>query len=416
MKIQYFSLLLVSSVALARPTPPTSNMGLDRRTLIGDEFAVNNQVDNSQGKRVFRVDHVGDSSIHKGLLYDLVDGPSLAYSKDNDNGFDFRRRSLLSNLFGGDSMTISNENDNSKNTMTKNEHGNHYTQITRVHKNQQISNDDDDDEDNGMISDEFFDKRAIVPNDSDASNSELDRRGLLWGGDSTTINNVNDNSKHTQTMNVHHNQDIFITKLHKSQSTSQRPRRRQPHRGDTAIPKDFFDRRSANDNNTPKQMDRRSLLGDLFGGGKSMSINNVNDNSQTKKTLNSYGNRNTQLTRIHKSTRQRNTPYKTDSFFDKRGLLFGGDSTVINNVNDNSQTKKTLNSHGNRNTRLTRVYQKTNRSGSGFFDKRSLPIKNDEVMAVVATQDVEVVSADHNVQEKREVEEEKNLRLVEDAF
>ncbi|KAF8945545.1 hypothetical protein BGZ47_002437 [Haplosporangium gracile] len=369
MKIQFISLLLVASVAMSRPLPssPSSNAALDRRTLIGDEYAVTNQVDNSHGKKTLRVDHNGNSSVRKGFLYDLVD-PSRYTVENDDTVFQFRRRSLLGGLFGGDSMSISNENDNSKHTQTKNEYDNRYTTITKIHKNQKHSNDDDEDE-YDMSPESFFDKRNA--DTTTPSSASLDRRGLLLGGESTTINNVNDNSKHTQTMNVHNNRDTTITKLHNhQQSASSRRRHHGPRRGDAPIPKSFFDRRD--DNNESHGIDRRSLLGDLFGGN-SMSISNVNDNSQTKKTLNSHGNRNTRITKIHKTTKSSHgDDSNSESFFDKRGLLFGGESMVINNENDNSQTKKTLNSHGNRNTRLTRIHKSSHGSdsGSNFFNKR----------------------------------------------
>ncbi|KAF9133615.1 hypothetical protein BGW39_009343 [Mortierella sp. 14UC] len=335
MKTQFISLLLVASIALARPIPlssssPDSNLALDRRTLIGDEYTFSNQVDNSQGKKIFRVGHSGDSSVHKGLPSDLIEPVTSASRNDDNDDFQFRRRGLLSDMFGGNSMDISNENDNSKHTQTKNEHDNRYTTVTKIHK-EQISNDDDDDEDD-MSPDSFFDKR------DDNTPLALDRRGFLFGGDSTTISNVNDNSKHTQTMNIHNNRDTSISqKVHKHQSAS------RPHRGDTAIPKAFFNRRGDDNNNNSDNMDRRSLLSDLFGGN-SMSINNVNDNSQTKKTFNSHGNRNT---RINKSTRIHRDSGSSRDFFDKRSLLFSSDSTTITNQNDNSQNKKTLNAHHN---------------------------------------------------------------------
>ncbi|KAG0289789.1 hypothetical protein BGZ96_006699 [Linnemannia gamsii] len=410
MKIQFISLLFVASVAMSRPVSLSSssfNAALDRRTLIGDEYAVNNQVDNSRGKKIYRVDHNGDSSVHKGFLNDLVD--SSHNNEADDTDFQFRRRSLLGDLFGGNSMSISNENDNSKYTQTKNEHDNRYATITKIHKDkQQLSNDDEEDD---MSPDSFFDKRGDNNDHSaTASASSLDRRGLLFGGDSTTINNVNDNSKHTQTMNVHHNRDTAITKIHKHQSNT---RGRTTRRGDaTTIPKGFFD--------------RRSLLGDLFGGN-SMSISNVNDNSQTKKTLNSHGNRNTHITKIHKTTKSnRDSNSDSDSessFFDKRGLLFGGDSMVINNQNDNSQTKKTLNSHGNRNTRLTHIH-KSSRNGSGsgsnFFDKRGLLFGDDSTVITnqnVNSQNKKTFNSHHNRHNNfDEATVEKNMRVVEDGF
>ncbi|KAF9149867.1 hypothetical protein BG015_008300 [Linnemannia schmuckeri] len=419
MKIQFISLLLVASVAMSRPFPSSlsSNAALDRRTLIGDEYAVSNQVDNSYGKKILRVDHNGDS-VHKGLLYDLID-PSRNAVDNDDTAFQFRRRSLLGDLFGGDSMSISNQNDNSKHTQTKNEHDNRYTTITKIHKDQEISNDNDDDEDD-MLPESFFDKR-----DADittATSASLDRRGLLFGGESTTINNVNDNSKHTQTMNVHNNRDTTITKLHNhQQSASSRRRRHGPRRGDATIPKGFFDRRD--DNSEPHDMDRRSLLGDLFDG-KSMSISNVNDNSQTKKTLNSHGNRNTHITKIHKTTKSTHGDDSgSGSFFDKRGLLFGGESMVINNENDNSQTKKTLNSHGNRNTRLTRIHKSSHGSdsSSNFFDKRGL-LFGDQSTTITNqndnSQNKKTLNSHHNHNHNNfdETSVEKNMHVVEDGF
>ncbi|KAF9341111.1 hypothetical protein BGZ91_010890 [Linnemannia elongata] len=412
MKIQFISLLLVASVAMSRPVPfstTTTNVALDRRTLIGDEYAVNNQVDNSRGKKTVRVDHNGDSSIHKGLLYDLID-PSRSGADDTDGDFQFRRRSLLGDLFGGNSMSISNENDNSKHTQTKNEHDNQYTTVNKIHEEQNLN--DDEDEEDSMSPDSFFDKRGNGDEHGTASAS-FDRRGL-FGGDSTTINNVNDNSKHTQTMNVHHNRDTSITKLHKHQQSS-RPR---PRRGDATIPKGFFDRRSDESND----MNRRSLLGDLFGGN-SMSINNVNDNSQTKKTLNSHGNRNTHITKIHKTTnsRHRDEDNNSDSnagFFDKRGLLFGSDEMVINNENDNSQTKKTLNSHGNRHARITRIH-KSSSHGSNFFGKRGLLFGDKSTVITNQndnSQNKKTLNSYHNRNSFDEVTVEKNMRVVEDGF
>ncbi|KAF9146860.1 hypothetical protein BGX30_005070 [Mortierella sp. GBA39] len=419
MKIQFISLLLVASVALSRPVPfstttTTTNAALDRRTLIGDEYTVTNQVDNSRGKKTFRVDHNGDSSVHKGLINDLADS-SRSRADDTDEDFQLRRRSLLGDLFGGNSMSINNENDNSKHTQTKNEHDNRYTTITKIHKEQ--NSNDDEDEDDSMSPDSFFDKRS---NDDEygTASASVNRRGL-FGGDSTTINNVNDNSKHTQTMNVHNNRDTTITKLHKQQQSS----RHRPRRGDATIPKGFFDRRSDESND----MNRRSLLGDLFGGN-SMSISNVNDNSQTKKTLNSHGNRNTRITKIHKTTNSRHRDDDNDSdsdasFFDKRGLLFGGDDMVINNENDNSQTKKTLNSHGNRHTRITRIHKSSHGSGSGsgsnFFDKRGLLFGDKSTVITNQndnSQNKKTLNSHHNRNNIDEATVEKNMPAVEDGF
>ena len=253
----------------------------------------------------------------------------------------------------------------------------------------------------------FFDKRGNDDEHGTVSAS-LDSRGL-FGGDSTTINNVNDNSKHMQTMNVHHNRDITIIKPHKHQQSS----RHRPPRGNTTIPKGFFN--------------RRSLLSDLFGGN-SISINNVNDNSQTKKALNSHGNRNTQITKIHKTT---NSPHRDDdndldsdaSFFDKRGLLFGSDEMVINNENDNSQTKKTLNSHGNRHTRITRIHKSSHGAGSAsgwnFFDKRGLLFGDKSTVITNQndnSQNKKTFNSHHNRNNFDEATVEKSMRVVVDGF
>ncbi|KAF9088395.1 hypothetical protein BGX23_007391 [Mortierella sp. AD031] len=423
MKTQFISLLLVASVALARPvrvsddTASASASNMARRTLIGDEYDISNQVDNSRGKKIFRVDHNGDSSVHKCLLYDLVE-PAR---NDDDNGgedddFQFKRRSLLGDLLGGgDSMTISNENDNSKHTQTMNEHGNRHTTITKIHNEQQLSQDDDEDEDEDF--DSFFDKRASSPSAAPAS-ALLDRRGLLFGGDSTSISNYNDNSQHRQTVNIHNSRDTTINKvLHKQSGGARHPRRRHGlRRGDAIISKGFYDRRDDDNNSiteestpTPSHssenaMERRSLLDDLLGGS-STSISNTNDNSQTKKILTSHGNRNTHITKkIHKS--------RHGHGFDKRGLLFGGDSMVISNTNDNSQTKKTFNSHGNRNTYITKKIHKS-RHG---FDKRGLLFGGSRTSISNIndnSQNKQILNSHNNV-DKTIIE--KNMRVVEDGF
>ncbi|KAF9100809.1 hypothetical protein BGX29_006234 [Mortierella sp. GBA35] len=148
MKIHFLSLLLVATTALASSgtdgaNPATSHP--ERRTLLGDESSYRNQVDNSRGKQVFRVDHIGDSSVRKGLL--LYD--------------DLQRRSLLGDLLGGgDSTSIENYNDNSKHTKTYNSHGNKSKKITKVvtkdsSRGRRRGGDDDDDD----FQDSWFDKR-----------------------------------------------------------------------------------------------------------------------------------------------------------------------------------------------------------------------------------------------------------------
>ncbi|KAF9096958.1 hypothetical protein BGX23_010134 [Mortierella sp. AD031] len=189
MKIHFLSLLLVATTALASSgtdgaNPATSHP--ERRTLLGDESSYRNQVDNSRGKQVFRVDHIGDSSVRKGLL--LYD--------------DLQRRSLLGDLLGGgDSTSIENYNDNSKHSKTMNSHGNTHTTITKIHKAKGSSETAD-----RWNPHDFFDHRA-------EESILLNRRGLLWGGSATTISNVNDNSKHTKTYNSHGNKSKKITKV-----------------------------------------------------------------------------------------------------------------------------------------------------------------------------------------------------------
>ncbi|KAF9279573.1 hypothetical protein BGZ74_002811, partial [Mortierella antarctica] len=264
MKIQAISLFLVATSALAQmnsmeqaPSPSIRTTApLDRRTLIGDEYTVTNQVDNSRGKQTFSIDHNGDSSVHKGLLYDLVD-PS---SSSSETGSRFFRRSLLGDLFGGDRTTIENVNDNSQHRQTMNSHGNKNIRVAKTEKKYGSSK-----------AKGFFDRRDVHM-DKEEEKEQVAKRSLLgdlFGGDSTSISNVNDNSKHTQTMNSHGNKNVQITKkIHREQNMA--------HHGDMS-PETFFD--------------KRSLLGDLFGGD-STSISNVNDNSKHSQTMNSHGNKN----------------------------------------------------------------------------------------------------------------------------
>ncbi|KAG0018486.1 hypothetical protein BGZ81_010204 [Podila clonocystis] len=346
MKIQIISLLAVATSALAQmrlmeqaPSVHSSTFipgtaPLYRRTLVGDEYTVTNQVDNSRGKQTFSIDHNGDSSTHKGLLYDLVD-PS---SSSSETGSRFFRRSLLSDLFGGDSTSISNVNDNSKHTQTMNSHGNKNVKITKIHKQQETGY-------RGEMSPEaFFDKRDLTTQSDDDDISKRSLLGDLFGGDSTSISNVNDNSKHSQTMNSHGNKNVQITKkIHKEQHTG--------GHGDIS-PEAFFN--------------KRSLLGDIVGSDSTM-VSNVNDNSKHSQTMNSHGNRHSSETLIHKEVRDPEgniAATKDTQILARRGLLFGGKRTSISNVNDNSQSTKTLNSHGN--TDVSKSYTDyRSRSGRG---------------------------------------------------
>ncbi|KAI9235866.1 MAG: hypothetical protein BYD32DRAFT_437966 [Podila humilis] len=356
---------------------PTYTTPLSRRTLIGDEYTVNNQVDNSRGKQTFSIDHNGDSSVHKGLLYDLVD-PSSRSGTETDRFF---RRSLLGDLLGGSRTTIENVNDNSQHRQTMNSHGNKNVRVSKT------------EEKYGSPKSKGFFERDLTGEDNVAE--EVAKRSLLgglFGGDSTSISNVNDNSKHSQTMNSHDNKNVRITKVHKEQNTG--------YLGEMS-PENFFDRRDLAQDQDQSQdnISKRSLLGGLFGGD-STSISNVNDNSKHSQTMNSHGNKNVRITKVHK---EQNTGYlgemSPENFFDRRDLaqdqdqsqdniskrsllggLFGGDSTSISNVNDNSKHTQTMNSHGNKNIQhTTNIHKEQTMPGRGnhgmsptFFDKRSL--------------------------------------------
>ncbi|KAG0002635.1 hypothetical protein BGZ80_005939 [Entomortierella chlamydospora] len=237
-----------------------------------------------------------------------------------------------------------------------------------------------------------------APMDQASASSELAQRSLLgdlFGGDSTSISNVDDNSKHTQTMNQHGNKHITITETFKEtrggeeffdrrdlarvsseEGNGNAPlaRRGLLFGGDPmsiSNPKDepawkqgfvdhekdcssnsssshqkkmtrtttrFFDRRDllAENEESGPGIERRSLFGDLFGCS-GMTINNVNDNSQTMKIYNSHGNKNVRINSwVHKNIRD-----------NKRGLLSEWKTMSISNENDNSKETKTFNSRGN---------------------------------------------------------------------
>ncbi|KAF8926584.1 hypothetical protein BGZ52_005436 [Haplosporangium bisporale] len=357
MKIQVISLLLVATSAMAQMNSmesapsvqslPTYTTPLSRRTLIGDEYTVNNQVDNSRGKQTFSIDHNGDSSVHKGLLYDLVD-PSSRSGTETDRFF---RRSLLGDLLGGSRTTIENVNDNSQHRQTMNSHGNKNIRVSKT------------EEKYGSPKSKGFFERDLTGEDNVAE--EVAKRSLLgglFGGDSTSISNVNDNSKHSQTMNSHGNKNVRITKVHKEQNTG--------YLGEMS-PENFFDRRDLAQDQDQSQdnISKRSLLGGLFGGD-STSISNVNDNSKHTQTMNSHGNKNIQhSTNIHKEQTMpgRGNHGMSPTFFDKRSLLgdlVGTSDTSISNVNDNSKHTQKMNSHGNRYSSETRIHKEvTNSAG-----------------------------------------------------
>ncbi|KAF9106690.1 hypothetical protein BGX27_009055 [Mortierella sp. AM989] len=246
-----------------------------------------------------------------------------------DNSFQFKRRSLLGDLFGGDSTSISNINDNSKHTQTMNHHGNKHTTITKVHKESRGGC-----ESSEMSPEEFFDKRDFTHISEkgiiERQDTPLARHGLLFGGNSMSISNVNDNSQHTQTMNQHSNKALTINNKTYSQTAPIRGKNEDSMAS-------FFDRRYlAHREEGKPEVERRSLFGGLFGGSGT-TISNVNDNSQTKKTYNSHGNKDVHInSKVNKTVRNK-----------ERGLLFGGDTMNISNENHNGKETKIFNSHSN---------------------------------------------------------------------
>lgn len=69
----------------------SSSAQLIQRSLTGNDYTIQNQLDNSEGKHAFRIDH-SENDVRKGLLYDLVDKNEIG----QDGGFELKRRSLLS--------------------------------------------------------------------------------------------------------------------------------------------------------------------------------------------------------------------------------------------------------------------------------------------------------------------------------
>ncbi|KAG0254247.1 hypothetical protein BG011_005872 [Mortierella polycephala] len=323
----------------ASESAPVPNSKNEHRALIGDDSSYINQMDNSQGKQVYRVGHNGDSSVQASLFRGR-----------------FERRGLLGNLLGGggDRTSIQNVNDNSQHSQTMNSHGNKHTTITKVHEKAQEHGDRRGRD--SMSADRFFDRRDLTETDK-SNGQDLERRGLLGGGDRTVIENVNDNSVNKQTMNSHGNSHTTITKVH-SESIGDE---------DDIDSSMFFDRRNLLEednavNEASEPMERRGLL----FGGDSMVISNQNDNSKTTKTYNSHHNKDTEIVKVkHKSKYNKRSTQDHDGEMERRGLLFGGDSTVINNQNDNSKTTKTYNSHHNKDTEIVKVKHKSK------YNKRS---------------------------------------------
>ncbi|KAF9977522.1 hypothetical protein BGZ73_005793 [Actinomortierella ambigua] len=215
--------------------------------------------------------------------------------------------------------------------------------------------------------------------DSDYDNDDRFLRRSLLGGllgsERTSVENINDNSEHKETVNEHHNKDI--KKIHTTEG-----RRRHHHRheyDDHLASGDFYDRRS-----DEPQLERRGLLGGLLGDSRT-SISNVNDNSKSTKTYNSHGNtykedirhrtylggrrhrkRDDEEVDLDEEEKEEEEEEETvtqleaeedegDEYEEadmgvkkeRRGLLLGDSSTSISNVNDNSKTTKNYNSHNN---------------------------------------------------------------------
>ncbi|KAF9290512.1 hypothetical protein BGZ68_006886 [Mortierella alpina] len=345
MKYQTLSLFIVASMALAQlraaesapMSTPTPGDSLDRRTLIGDEMNYSSHVDNSRGKKVYRIDHNGDdSSIRKGLIYDFIE-----------------RRSLLGDLLGGgDRMNIENVNDNSQHRQTMNSHGNKHTTIKKIHKKtrgRRHRRNDEDRSAEGISAKEFFDRRDLGDKDVEIKPATLERRSLLGdllGSDSTRIENVNDNSLHREATKSHGNSHTSITKIHSENEDN-----------DVMDPFEFFERRDLQEESQESTaLNRRGLL----WGGDSTTISNVNDNSKTTKTYKSHHNKDTHISKA-KYIKRSETEKEVDKDLERRGLLFGGDSMVISNQNDNSKTTKTYNSHGNKYKKITTIKDKSRR-------------------------------------------------------
>ncbi|GJJ75743.1 hypothetical protein EMPS_08101 [Entomortierella parvispora] len=443
MKFQSLSLLLVASAALAQlqalEAAPIqldgNNVDVDRRTLIGDETTVNNMVDNSVGKKTYRVDHNGNSETRNGLfvdgglldkrfdsdvdtesisqaparrslLGDLFGGDSTTISNVNDNSQHAQtmnqhgnrktqinkvnkkktidRRSLLGDLFGGDSTSIENINDNSQHKKAINQHGNVHTSITQIHKASRDGHKEDDD----MAPEDFFERRDYLQQETEnaASKLNLGRRGLLWGGQSTSISNVNDNSKTTKTYKSYGNKNTRVSKVYQYRESGHRHQ-----------PGNFEKRATVEDFGKP-QVERRVLL----FGGDSMTISNINDNSKNTKTYNSHGNRIAKLKQYHSNDEKR--AENPEPSLMRRGLLFGGDSMSISNVNDNSKTTKTYNSHDNKYKKVASTHIKNvraKRSRSQDDDEGTLVSKRNNQVPVSVT--TTMVQFEQDEQEQKKV-------------
>ncbi|KAG0207914.1 hypothetical protein BGX28_000998 [Mortierella sp. GBA30] len=265
------------------------------------------------------------------------------------------RRSLLDELLGGvldrTSITsIENENDNSQATQAMNSHGNRHTTIKKI---QEWTRGGSRRRGKGghsgetMHADKFFDRRGLEDKDVKTEPTSLERRSLLGdllGDDSTRIENSNDNSQHKQTFNSHGNKHTSITKLHQESEDD-----------DYEIsPEEFFDRRElVEDQEIGYQKSDRARLyrRGLLWGDKNTMISNVNDNSKTIKTFNSHHNKDIHISKAKYDKRAEMEETGREDL-ERRGLLFGGDSMTISNQNDNSRTTTTYNSHGNKHKKI----------------------------------------------------------------
>ncbi|KAF9145638.1 hypothetical protein BGX30_007762 [Mortierella sp. GBA39] len=135
----------------------------------------------------------------------LVATAALVNSAPNANGS--QRRTLI-----GDEFTYRTQGDSSHG----NTHTTSTTTITRIHK------EPSPEAEQWIMESGLFDSHVtsspttIVVSDikdTPEPRQPLDRRGLLWGGRSTSINNANDNSQNSRTYNSRGNQSKTITKV-----------------------------------------------------------------------------------------------------------------------------------------------------------------------------------------------------------
>ncbi|KAG0244620.1 hypothetical protein BGW41_006859 [Actinomortierella wolfii] len=409
MKFYVISLALVASVALARPIPEET-LQLDPRTLIGDEYSIRHQVDNSIGKKTISIDHNGDSSVHKGLLADLIDSHET-------NGDRFLRRSLLGDLLGSDSTTIENINDNSKHKKTINEHHNKDISIRKSHYHHHRHHRRDELEEEAEAS-ESFDRRS--------DDLPLERRGLLdglLGSSHTSISNVNDNSKTSKKYNSHRN--TYKDIRHGDYRDDCRFRKRDDNaeeqgedldeedqaddEGDYEDEDTHGEAEEEDDNKVEAEADKgvKKERRGLLLGDTSTGISNVNDNSKTTKTYNTHDNVREMIdSRKHHYKgygSKCRRPRRHHRHYEKRGLLLGGSRMDIENINDNSEGKTSYTLHGN-----TVKGNQHEEDIFDFFDKRNVPAGDETIAANSEVMDAKKdmstkVEAKHSNNDKRSV-------------